>query len=117
MPVPPPESDDATPAPSPPPMLTVEEQTRLAQTVMRRQGALSLRVAAVFVILLLGLPLFNLYKPEWATAPIFGFPATWLFLGVLFYPITVLLSIYFVRHSDRIEAEQTLEAGTVRNAQ
>ena len=33
-----------------------------------------------------------------------GFPASWLFLGVLFFPITWLLSAYFIRESDRIEA-------------
>ena len=89
--------------------MSVEEQARLAQRVMRRQGALSLRVAAVFVVLLLGLPLVNALAPQVVSATILGFPATWLFLGVLFYPITVLLSVYFVRHSDRIEAETTAE--------
>ena len=89
--------------------MSVEEQARLAQRVMRRQGALSLRVAAVFVILLLGLPLVNALAPQLVAATILGFPATWLFLGVLFYPITVLLSVYFVRHSDRIEAETSSE--------
>ena len=86
-------------------LLSPNEQARLAQAMMRRQGALSLRVASVFVILLLGLPLVNLYAPALAATPLFGFSASWLFLGVLFYPITILLSVYFVRHSDRIEAE------------
>ena len=87
------------------PQLSPGEQARLAQAMMRRQGLLSVRVAAVFVTLLLGLPLVNLYAPDFAAASVFGFSASWLFLGVLFYPITVLLSIYFVRNSDRIEAE------------
>ena len=89
--------------------LSPEEQGRLAQRMMRRQGALSLRVAAVFTILLLGLPLVNYFLPELANTSVFGFSATWLFLGVLFYPITVLLSLYFVKHSDRIEAETAAE--------
>ena len=89
--------------------LSPEQQTRLAQKVMRRQGALSLRVAAVFTVLLLGLPLVNHFLPGLANTSILGFSATWLFLGVLFYPITVLLSLYFVKHSDRIEAETASE--------
>lgn len=80
-------------------------QSALADYVMRRQLALSLRVAAVFVLLLFGLPLVNLNLPEAANRLIFGFPASWLFLGLLFYPIVVLLSIYFVRNSDAIEAD------------
>jgi len=84
--------------------LSEVDRARLARAVMRRQGALSLRVAAVFVSLVLGLPLLNYYQPEWANAPIFGFTATWLFLGVLIYPITVALSFYFVAASNRIEA-------------
>ena len=85
--------------------LTDEQHRRLAQVIMRRQAALSLRVALIFIILVLGLPLVNYYLPQWANTPVFGFTATWLFLGVLFFPITWLLSYYFVRQSDRIEAE------------
>jgi uncharacterized membrane protein (DUF485 family) len=87
-----------TPSPS------EEDHARLARVVMRKQAALSLRVAAIFLVLLLGLPLVNAYLPELANAPVFGFTATWLFLGVLSFPVTVLLSAYFVRESDRIEA-------------
>jgi inner membrane protein involved in colicin E2 resistance len=74
---------------------------------MRRQASLSLSVAAVFAVLLLGLPLVNFYLPDLANTQILGFTATWLFLGVLFYPITVGLSFYFVKKSDQIEAECT----------
>jgi len=77
----------------------------LAHAVMRRQAALSLRVASVFLLMLFGLPLVNYYLPDLAATPVLGFTATWLFLGVLFYPITWLLSWHFVRESDRIEAE------------
>jgi uncharacterized membrane protein (DUF485 family) len=84
--------------------LSEEDQGRLARVVMRRQGALSLRVAAVFVLLVLGVPLVNAFLPELAQTPFLGFTATWLFLGVLIYPITVALSFYFVRESNQIEA-------------
>ena len=86
-----------------PPVL--KDHARLAHFVMARQASLSLRVAAVFAIMLLGLPLVNYYLPELANTSVGGFTATWLFLGVLFYPITWVLSAYFVKQSDRIEAE------------
>ena len=72
---------------------------------MRRQARLSLRVASIFILLILGLPLFNYFLPDLANRNVGGFTLSWLFLGVLFYPITWLLSGYFIRESDRIEAE------------
>ena len=85
--------------------LPPDQHARLASLVMRRQAALSLRVAVVFLLLLVGLPLFNLYAPQLANTRVLGFSVTWLFLGILFFPITWLLSAYFVRESDRIEGE------------
>ena len=58
--------------------LSEHDQGRLAGVLMRRQGTLSLRVAAVFVALV---------------------------VGVLIYPITVALSFYFVGASNKIETE------------
>ncbi len=84
--------------------LSVADQARLARALMRSQGALSLRVAAAFLGLVLGLPLVNYLAPEVANMPLGGFTASWLFLGILIYPITVLLSFYFVAQSNRIEA-------------
>lgn len=75
------------------------------QRVMKQQAALSLRVAAIFIILVLGLPLFNLYYPKIAAKSVFGFSLTWLILGVCFFPLTWILSSYFVRESDKIEIE------------
>ena len=85
--------------------LSEEEHERLAHAVMRHQAALSIRVALVFVILIFGLPLFNYFAPQVANREFLGFTATWLFLGLLFFPITWLLSAYFIQTSDKIEAE------------
>jgi uncharacterized membrane protein (DUF485 family) len=82
-----------------------EHHSRLAHAVMRRQASLSIRVAAVFLIMLFGLPLVNRYMPAFANTRIWGFTATWFFLAVLFYPITWFLSWYFIKASDRIESE------------
>ena len=85
--------------------LSSDDQARLARALMRRQGALSVRVAAVFVVLVLGVPLVNAWMPEVANRQVGGFTASWLFLGVLIYPITVALSFYFVDRSNKIEAD------------
>ena len=70
---------------------------------MRRQARLGLRIAAVFVLILIGLPLLNLFYPDAMAAPVGGFSLGWLLLAVLFYPVTWLLSWTFVRGSDRAE--------------
>lgn len=88
-----------------------EETQGLVRRIMRRQAALSLRIAAVFVAILVVLPLLNLYAPALMATRVGGFSLTWLFLAVLFYPVTWLLSAWFVRDSDRIEADIVREEG------
>ena len=88
-------------------------QSALLRRVMNRQAALSLRVAAVFLVLVFGLPLVNWLLPNVAGIRIGGFTASWLFLAVLFYPVTWALSGYFVRESDRLEAELVSEQSGV----
>ncbi len=92
------------------------DQRALANSVMRRQMALSLKIAALFLIMLFGLPLVNYFLPELANTPVLGFTATWLFLAVLFYPITWILSWWFILKSNEIEADITAtlrqESGT-----
>jgi len=85
--------------------LSPDEHARLARHVMHEQASLSLKVALVFAVLVLGLPLVNNFLPDLANTRILGFTATWLFLGVLFFPITWALSAYFIRESNRIEEE------------
>jgi uncharacterized membrane protein (DUF485 family) len=72
---------------------------------MRRQLSLSLKISAIFLAMLLGLPLVNYFLPGLANVRVFGFTATWLFLAVLFYPITWILSWMFIRQSNDIEAD------------
>lgn len=76
---------------------------------MRRQARLGLWIAAIFVSILVGLPLLNLLAPETMAAQVGGFPLTWLLLAVLFYPVTWVLSFAFVRGSDRVEDEIVAE--------
>lgn len=85
--------------------MTPAEREALLRTVMSRQAALGLQIGAVFLSLLLGLPLVNWLAPGLANAPVGGFTASWLFLGILFYPITWVLSKVFIAASNRIEEE------------
>lgn len=85
--------------------LSEAEQEALLRRLMRKQVALSVRVAMVFIALLVAIPLFNLWAPAFAATPIAGFTLTWLVLGLLFYGLTAVLSGYYVKHSDRIEEE------------
>jgi hypothetical protein len=77
----------------------------LARALMWQQGALSVRVAATFLVLILGIPVFNWLFPVVAMRDVMGFSFSWFLLAVLFYPITWMLSGYFLKQSDKIEAE------------
>jgi uncharacterized membrane protein (DUF485 family) len=93
------------------PEVDVDPGTRreLVNRMMRRQIALSLRVAAVFIVLLVALPLFNLFDPALAHQEVAGFSLTWLILGIVFFPITWALSGYFVHASEGVEAKLVAE--------
>jgi uncharacterized membrane protein (DUF485 family) len=86
-----------------------------AAGLMRRQAALSIRVAAAFIVLILAIPLMTQFAPALAQHPVLGFPLSWLILGILFYPITWALSWYFVNASEKLEhreAETLRDGGT-----
>jgi uncharacterized membrane protein (DUF485 family) len=78
---------------------------RFVSRLMRRQASLAISVAAVFVLILLGLPLANALWPEAMASKVLGFNFTWLLLAVLFYPITWALSWVFVSRTEQIERE------------
>jgi uncharacterized membrane protein (DUF485 family) len=89
--------------------LTGADVRALTTRVMKRQAGLSIRVALVFLLVVLLLPLINWLLPELAQTQILGFSLTWLVLGVLFYPLTWLLSGYFVQASNTIETQIATE--------
>src|SRR5688500_9417587 len=88
----------------------------LAVLLMRRQAALGIGVAALFMVLMLGLPLLSHFRPDLSQLPLLGFPFSWLLLGLLFYPLTWALSAYFVVASERLEAEQAAQVRAERGA-
>ncbi|OWU64727.1 MAG: hypothetical protein CBB60_008350 [Armatimonadetes bacterium Cent15-Ar3] len=85
------------------------QKRELTNRLIKRQLNLSLRIAAIFVVILVGLPLLNLFLPDLAATNIGGFSATWLVLGVLFYPLTWVLSSWFVKGSEKLEADIVAE--------
>ena len=89
-----------------------QKASELSKKMMKKQLRLSLAVAVVFIAVLVGLPLLNLYRPQLAKTDVGGFSLTWLILGVLFYPLTWLLSTLFVKGSERIEEKIVREEGS-----
>ncbi len=77
----------------------------LVNRIMRRHAALSVRVGLVFIVILIAIPLLNLYVPRIVTSDVAGFPVPWLILGVLFFPLTWVLSAYFVKASEELDAQ------------
>ena len=86
-----------------------QKAAELSRRMMKKQLKLSLSVAAIFVIILVGLPLVNLFMPELARTKVGGFTLTWLILGMLFFPLTWILSSWFVKGTERIDAEIVAE--------
>jgi uncharacterized membrane protein (DUF485 family) len=93
------------------PILEIAEQTPYGEVVLedliRRQLTLSLSVASAFLLLLFGLPLFNLLFPELSGLPVFGLPLSWLLLAGLIYPVLWVLAYYYVATSGKFEDEFT----------
>ena len=85
---------------------------QLTSRLMRQQAGLGFRVAAAFLILILGMPLLNAFAPEFTQQQVMGFPLYWFVLGLAFYPISWALSVYFVKASEKLEHE---EAAMVRS--
>lgn len=73
--------------------------------LMRRQFTLSTSIASVFVVIIAGVPLLNLYFPEVMNAPVLGFTLSWLILGFMIFPVLIALAILFVRQSNAFEDE------------
>jgi hypothetical protein len=52
-----------------------------------------------------GLPLLFLLVPATRTLEVGRVPLPWLILAVVVYPVAIVVSRYYVRQSERIEAE------------
>jgi uncharacterized membrane protein (DUF485 family) len=73
---------------------------------MRRQFALSAVCGAMFLIVLLGMPLLNYFAPALMATRVGGFTLSWLILGVLFFPFVWIISWMFIKRSIALENEE-----------
>jgi len=73
--------------------------------LMTKQLKISMKLFSIFAFIVIGMPLANYYLPEIMNARIFGFTLSWLLLGVLFYPLTWLISYIYVKQSIAFEEE------------
>lgn len=89
----------------------IAEQTSygeiLLDELIRRQLALSLRVASLFLLLLVALPLLNRFAPQLMAVHVLGLPLHWLVLAALVYPLLWALGAYFVATAKKHEDEFT----------
>jgi hypothetical protein len=77
----------------------------LIRSLVRAQLTLALRVAAVFGLLLGGLPLLFAVLPATGQAEVAGLPLPWLVLGVLVYPTLIAGGWFYVRSAERNERD------------
>ena len=74
--------------------------------LIRRQLRLSVGCAVFFMAGLFGLPLLNYFLPELMARRVGGLTLSWLFLGLLFFPVVWFVSWFFIRRSLALEREE-----------
>jgi type VI protein secretion system component VasK len=87
----------------------IDAGTRLGEvyvaSLLRAQLGLALRVLAVLVIGVAGLPLLFHLLPGLAGVSVLGLPLAWVLLGGLVYPFLVLLGWWYVRRAEQHEED------------
>ncbi len=87
----------------------IDEQSNLGEVYMSGLMSAQLRLAALVLgfgaVGLGGLPLLFLLVPATRSLEIGRIPLPWLILAVVVYPVALVVARYYVRASERIEAE------------
>ncbi|WP_270887186.1 hypothetical protein [Pedococcus sp. 5OH_020] len=87
----------------------IDEQSNLGEVymagLMQAQLRLALMVLAFGAAGLGGLPLLFVMVPATRTLEFRAVPLPWLVLAFVVYPVAVVVARYYVRQSERIEAE------------
>lgn len=87
----------------------IVDESRLGSTYVnslrRAQLQLSLGTLALGVATLGALPMIFALAPAARRVSVLGLPVAWLLLGVLVYPGVVLVARWYVRATERLEAE------------
>ena len=97
------------PLPTTPSHDDVVHSESFLRSLMRRQLALSISCAAMFLVALFGLPLLNYYAPALMATRVAGFTFTWLVLGVLFFPFVWIIAWIFIRRSIALEQDEVAQ--------
>ncbi|MGA8978581.1 MAG: hypothetical protein WB473_05620 [Pedococcus sp.] len=87
----------------------IDEQSNLGEVYMSGLMSAQLRLAAMVLgfgaLGLGGLPLLFLLVPATRSLEIGRVPLPWLILAVVVYPVALVVARFYVRASERIEAE------------
>ena len=87
------------------------EQTQVGavflSALMRRQLRLSLAVTIAFLVGLGVQPVLPVIWPGYGDASVLGLPLPWVVLGVLTYPLLVVLGLLYVRRAEGIDDDFT----------
>ena len=87
----------------------IDEQTQLGGvylgSLLREQLWLALRIIAMLMLSVGSLPLVFHLAPGLADVHLLGLPLAWLLLGVLVYPLLLLLGWRYVRRAERNERD------------
>ena len=87
----------------------IDEETRLGGvylgSLLREQMWLALRIVALLLAAIGSLPLVFYLLPGLTDVDVFGMPLSWLLLGVVVYPVLVLLGWRYVRSAERNERD------------
>jgi len=93
----------------------IDEQSNLGEVYMSGLMSAQLRLAGLVLAFgavgLGGLPLLFLLVPATRTLEIGRVPLPWLVLAVVVYPVALVVSRFYVRQSERIEAEFSAAVG------
>ncbi|KAA9154837.1 hypothetical protein FPZ12_031250 [Amycolatopsis acidicola] len=81
-------------------------ETARAFDAYRRQRRPALITLAVTALLLCGLPVVFRLLPGLDHVRLLGFPLSWLMLGVLPFPVMVLLAVWQLRRAEEIEDDR-----------
>jgi hypothetical protein len=87
----------------------IDEETRLGgvylRSLLREQLWLALRIVALLALGVGSLPLVFHLLPGLTEVAAFGMPLPWLLLGIVVYPVLVLLGWRYVRRAERNERD------------
>ena len=75
------------------------------RSLLRAQLRLALRTLGLVALLVAGLPLAFYLRPSLASTAVLGLPLAWALLGVVAYPVLLLIGWRYLRGAERNERD------------